>query len=151
MTKDGKRIETYPNAAQAQVAGSGIHRRQPAVYWREGCAREFGDDYAETLWAVHKDINDSADFVMYWWDRAAGLLTAKGTKLQRFGFVTTNSITQVFSRRTVAKHLDAKKPISLLMAIPDHPWTKATDDHAERAHRNDGRGWPDGIEACCGK
>ncbi|MEQ1673161.1 MAG: type IIL restriction-modification enzyme MmeI, partial [Hyphomicrobium sp.] len=44
--------------------------------------------------------------------------------------MTTNSITQVFSRRTVSKHLEAKKPISLLMAIPDHPWTKATDDYA---------------------
>lgn len=50
--------------------------------------------------------------------------------MQRFGFVTTNSITQLFSRRVVARHLDAKQPLSIIMAIPDHPWTKATDDHA---------------------
>ena len=49
---------------------------------------------------------------------------------KRFGFVTTNSITQVFSRRVVARHLEAKKPVSLLMAIPDHPWTKATEKAA---------------------
>ncbi len=67
---------------------------------------------------------------MYWWDRAAEILTAKNTKLQRFGFVTTNSITQVFSRRVVARHLESKSPLSIIMAIPDHPWTKATDDHA---------------------
>jgi hypothetical protein len=30
----------------------------------------------------------------------------------------------------IEKHLNAKKPISLLMAIPDHPWTKATQDAA---------------------
>ncbi len=75
-------------------------------------------------------MNESADFVMYWWDRAAELLTRKGTVLRRFGFVTTNSISQVFQRRVMEKHLKAKKPISLIMAIPDHPWTKATPDAA---------------------
>jgi hypothetical protein len=67
---------------------------------------------------------------MYWWDRAAELLTAKGTALRRFGFVTTNSITQVFQRRAVERHLKAKHPVSLVMAVPDHPWTKATADSA---------------------
>ena len=62
--------------------------------------------------------------------RSASILTTKTTALQRFGFVTTNSITQVFSRRVVARHMTAKRPLSLLMAIPDHPWTKATRDHA---------------------
>ncbi len=85
---------------------------------------ELGDAYAEALWGAHKDINDSADFVMYWWDHAAIELTKKKAVLQRFGFVTTNSITQVFSRRVVAKHLEGKSPLSLLMAIPDHPWRK---------------------------
>ena len=65
---------------------------------------------------------------MYWWDRAAEIV-ARG-EAHRFGFVTTNSITQVFSRRVVARHLEAKKPVSLLMAISDHPWTKATDKAA---------------------
>ncbi|HUU24745.1 MAG TPA: type IIL restriction-modification enzyme MmeI [Methyloceanibacter sp.] len=59
----------------------------------------------------------------------AAEIVAKG-KARRFGLVTTNSITQVFSRRVVAQHLEAKKPISLLMAIPDHPWTKATPEAA---------------------
>jgi hypothetical protein len=67
---------------------------------------------------------------MYWWDRAAELLTRKGTVLRRFGLITTNSISQVFQRRVIEKHVKAKKPISLVMAIPDHPWTKATDDAA---------------------
>jgi hypothetical protein len=44
--------------------------------------------------------------------------------------VTTNSISQVFQRRVMERHLRAKKPISLVMAVPDHPWTKATDDAA---------------------
>lgn len=89
-----------------------------------------GDERAEALWAAHPAMNESADFVMYWWDHAATLLTRKGTVLRRFGFVTTNSISQVFQRRVMERHLSAKAPISLVMAIPDHPWTKATRDAA---------------------
>ena len=75
-------------------------------------------------------MNESADLVMYWWDRAAELLTLPRTKLRRFGFVTTNSVTQLFQRRVVERHLNATKPISLLLAIADHPWTKAGKDTA---------------------
>jgi hypothetical protein len=89
-----------------------------------------GEGYAVALWKAHPHMNESADFVMYWWDRAAELLTRKGSRLRRFGFVTTNSITQEFSRRVMAERLKAKKPVSLLMAIPDHPWTRATRDAA---------------------
>ena len=89
-----------------------------------------GDAYAEALWAAHTHMNQSADFVMYWWDRAADLLTAKGTALRRFGLVTTNSVTQSSQRRVMKSRLEGKHPISLVMAIPDHPWTKATPDAA---------------------
>src|SRR5690606_32897155 len=54
----------------------------------------------------------------------------KSTRLKRFGFVTTNSITQEFSRRVIAQRLEGRPPVSLVMAIPDHPWTKATRDAA---------------------
>jgi hypothetical protein len=89
-----------------------------------------GDDYAQALWAAHDHMNESADFVMYWWDRAAELLTRRDTPLRRFGFVTTNSISQVFQRRVMERHLKGKTPLRLLMAVPDHPWTKATPDAA---------------------
>jgi SAM-dependent methyltransferase len=89
-----------------------------------------GDAYATALWKAHPKINKSADFVMYWWDRAAGILARKDTRLKRFGFVTTNSITQEFSRRVIQARMDSRPPLSLAMAIPDHPWTKATKDTA---------------------
>jgi hypothetical protein len=50
--------------------------------------------------------------------------------LRRFGLVTTNSITQEFSRRTIRKRMDGKTPVSIVFAIPDHPWTKAAADSA---------------------
>lgn len=79
-----------------------------------------GDDYTQALWKAYRDIPRSADLVMYWWHKAAS--TAAAGKALRFGLITTNSITQVFNRRVVAKHLSAEKPISLVFAIPDHPW-----------------------------
>lgn len=89
-----------------------------------------GDAYVEALWKANPKINKSADFVMYWWDRAADQMVRKGSRLQRFGFVTTNSITQDFNRRTITKYLDGRVPLSLALAVPDHPWTKATKDTA---------------------
>ena len=89
-----------------------------------------GDGYVGALRAAYPQMNESADLVMYWWDRAAELLVAPATTLRRFGFVTTNSITQLFQRRVVERHLNAKKPVSLLLAIADHPWTKAGKDTA---------------------
>ena len=128
-----------------------------------------GSDYAEALWKANPRVPKSADFVMQWWDRAAHILTAEDSPLIRFGFVTTNSITQTFSRRVIETYL-AKSPsplageggapsgaegegsaaqaaagaaapspnplpqgeraLSLVLAIPDHPWTKATKDAA---------------------
>ena len=89
-----------------------------------------GDAYVEGLWKAHPDMNEGADFVMYWWDRCAAILTAKGTKLRRFGLVTTNSITQVFQRRVMQRWMSAKRPLSLVFAIDDHPWTRASRDAA---------------------
>lgn len=89
-----------------------------------------GSDYAEALWKTYSHVNPSADYVMYWWDRAADILTRKGTRLRRFGFVTTNSITQVFQRRLVEQRIKAVQPISIMLAVPDHPWTKASKDSA---------------------
>ena len=89
-----------------------------------------GDAYAEALWRAYPAMNDAADYVMYWWHRAAALLTRDGTALRRFGFVTTNSISQVFQRRIVARHLAAERPVSIVFAVPDHPWTRASRDAA---------------------
>ncbi len=143
-----------------------------------------GSDYAEALWKANPRVPASADFVMPWWDHAAHLLTAKNSPLRRFGFVTTNSITQTFSRRVIEGYLhknpsppagegkaqsarergaeratasvdetappvapspiapsqqadkasyplpQGERSLSLILAIPDHPWTKATPDAA---------------------
>lgn len=91
--------------------------------------RQLGGEYAEALWKANARVPKSADFVMQWWDRAAFSLIAENSPLLRFGFVTTNSITQTFSRRVIEGYLKGGA-LSLILAIPDHPWTKATKDAA---------------------
>lgn len=125
---DGK--EAYPNPKRPMWPIADFIVGNPPFIGGKDIRARLGDAMAEALWSAHKHMNESADFVMYWWDRAAEILTAKGSSLRRFGLVTTNSITQEFSRRVIKKRMDGKTPISLLMAIPDHPWTKATPDAA---------------------
>ncbi|SMH32013.1 class I SAM-dependent DNA methyltransferase [Mesorhizobium australicum] len=128
--KNGKRVETYPNARRPDWPEAEFIVGNPPFMGGKDMRSRLGSAYVETLWAVHKHMNESADFVMYWWDRAAELLTRKASPLRRFGLVTTNSISQVFQRRVMERHLNAKNPMSLVFAIADHPWTKATKDSA---------------------
>ncbi len=128
VEKDGKRVLAYPNARRPDWPETDYIVGNPPFIGGKDIRAALADE-TQALWRAHPHIGESADFVMYWWDRAAEIV-ADG-KAKRFGFVTTNSITQVFSRRVVARHLaNEKKPLSLLMAIPDHPWTKATDNAA---------------------
>ncbi len=101
----------------------------PPFIGGEDVRDRLGDGYFEALFAT-TDVPESADFVMHWWDKAA--LTARKGGTRRFGFVTTNSITQLFSRRVIARHLDAKDRLSLLFAIPNHPRIDEKDGAAVR-------------------
>jgi hypothetical protein len=53
--------------------------------------------------------------------------------LQRFGFITTNSVRQSFNRRVLEPFLsDKKQPVSMVFAVPDHPWVDTADGAAVR-------------------
>ncbi len=92
---------------------------------------ELGDGYVETLRAVYHEVPETADYVMYWWHRAAELVRSQSAR--RFGFITTNSIRQTFQRRVLVPHLtDPNNPASLVFAIPDHPWVDSHDGAAVR-------------------
>ena len=84
-----------------------------------------GDGYVEALRDAYSEVSATSDLVMYWWNKAAKIL--RQGEIRRFGFVTTNSISQTFNRRTLQTHLGAKNPISLTYAIPDHPWVDSSD------------------------
>jgi hypothetical protein len=103
-----------------------------------------GDGYVDALRSEWRQVPDSADFVMYWWDRAAELLAAK--KIRSFGLITTNSLRQTFNRAVLDRHLLGNTPIKICFAIPDHPWVESSDGAAVRIamttacrHGNSGR------------
>ncbi|WP_244598394.1 class I SAM-dependent DNA methyltransferase [Rhizobium tubonense] len=125
---DGK--EAYPNPRRPDWPKADYIVGNPPFIGGKDIRARMGGAYAEALWKAHSHMNESADFVMYWWDRSAELLLKKGSGLKRFGYVTTNSISQVFQRRVMERHLNAKKPVSLVMAVPDHPWIKISSDSA---------------------
>jgi hypothetical protein len=125
-----REVEVYASPHQPEWPEAEFIVGNPPFIGGKDIRARLGDAYVEALWAAHPAMNDSADYVMYWWDYAASLLTRKGSVLRRFGFVTTNSIRMVFQRRALERHLGAKAPVSLVMAIPDHPWTKATREAA---------------------
>ncbi len=79
-----------------------------------------GDDYTEALWKAYPDVPNSADLVMYFWHRAAEAV--REGRSERLGYITTNSMRQTFNRRVVEHHMSAKPPLSLIFAVPDHPW-----------------------------
>lgn len=89
-----------------------------------------GDGYTEAVRSAHADLGASSDFVMYWWNHAACLVRAG--RIKRFGFVSTNSIRQTFNRRVLKEHMKAADPVSILFAIPDHPWVDSADGAAVR-------------------
>ena len=92
--------------------------------------RALGDGYVEALRAAYPDVPETADFVMYWWHKAATLVG--GGKVRRAGLITTNSISQTFSRRLVELHVRERKAISLVFVVPDHPWIESEDGAAVR-------------------
>ena len=127
----------YLNPRQAQWPAADFVVGNPPFIGASTMRQALGDGYVEALRSVWKEVPDSADFVMFWWDHAA-TLTRSG-KVRRFGFITTNSLTQTFNRRVVQQQLDAKPALSLAFAIPDHPWVDAADGAAVRIAMSVGR------------
>ncbi len=133
------RIElyTYKNPRKADWPETEFIVGNPPFIGGKDMRAELGDGYAEACWKARPHVPGGADFVMHFWDEAAERLARKGTakapnRLHRFGFITTNSITQTFSRRVVERALNAKAPVSLTFAVPNHPWLKASDKAAVR-------------------
>ncbi len=121
-------LRRYPNPRPAAWPDADFIVGNPPFLGNKRMREALGDGYTETLRAAYPDVPDSADFVMYWWHKAADL--ALQGRCRRFGFITTNSIRQTFNRRVVQKAMD--RGIYLTFAIPDHPWVDTADGAAVR-------------------
>ena len=90
-----------------------------------------GDGYVDALQAAWPDVPQATDFVLRWWHHAAGLVARGDAK--GFGFITSNSIKQTYNRRVLEPLLaNDKAPLSIVFAIPDHPWVDSADGAAVR-------------------
>ncbi len=122
----------YPNPKPAEWPQADFIIGNPPFVGMKRMRLALGDGYAEALRKAYKDkVADSADLVMYWWYNAAKLLQLN--EIERFGFITTNSITMIFNRRVIEDFLSHKsEPIFLTFAIPDHPWVDGAEGAAVR-------------------
>ena len=129
---DGREVLRNVNPRPATWPDADFIVGNPPFMGAKDMRRELGDGYVDALWHSRQGRFRSADLVTVWWDMAAGILKRRGSRLRRFGFITTNSITQTFSRRVVESHLEGTSPIRLVFAIPDHPWISGSSSAAVR-------------------
>ena len=88
---------------------------------------DLGDGYVEALRKAYPSVPDSADFVMYWWHKAAQSVQQRGklrkSGARRFGLITTRAAKQTFNVRVIQAYtVDPRQPVSIVFAVPDHPW-----------------------------
>ncbi|MES1991698.1 MAG: DNA methyltransferase [Pseudomonadota bacterium] len=89
-----------------------------------------GDEYVEAIQSAYSYLPDTIDFVMYWWSKAAEAVRTKNAN--RFGLITTNSITQPFSRPVLQRQLIDQQGLKLVLAVRDHPWVESDNGAAVR-------------------
>ncbi|MCW1937819.1 class I SAM-dependent DNA methyltransferase [Pseudomonas sp. MDMC_285] len=115
----------YRNPRKAEWPQAEYIVGNPPFIGKVNMRAALGDGYVDAIRSTWLEVPDSADFVMYWWHIAAETIRAGSSR--QFGFITTNSIKQIFNRRVVQAQLEAKNPLNLAFAIPDHPWVDAGD------------------------
>lgn len=125
----------YANPRQAEWPACDYVIGNPPFLGTKRMRENLGDGYTETLRRSYPAVEENADFVMYWWDKAAVLLRQE--KIKRFGLITTNSLRQTFNRRVLENHLRPEKgaalrAIAIRFAIPDHPWVDTGEGAAVR-------------------
>lgn len=115
-----KELYRYIKPTPAKWPAADFIVGNPPFIGNKRMRERLGDGYTEAVRSAYPKVSESVDFVMYWWDIAS---RAVGTgKTRRLGFITTNSITQVFNRSVIEQ-----APAELAFAIPDHPWVDGTD------------------------
>ena len=123
-------VEKYVNPRAAQWPRADFVVGNPPFIGNKRMRIALGDGYVEALRKSWPKVPETADLLMYWWEHAADLTRAG--KLRRFGLITTNSLRQTFNRKVVERHLADKTPLSLVFAVPDHPWVDSADGAAVR-------------------
>ncbi|MFL5384088.1 MAG: class I SAM-dependent DNA methyltransferase [Longimicrobiaceae bacterium] len=118
----------YRGARQAEWPQADFIIGNPPYMGQARQREAFGDGYVNVLRSVYKDVPDTADYVMYWWYRAAEEVTAGVTN--RAGLITTNTITQKQNRAVIATAHE--RGAKVVWAVADHPWVDEAGSAAVR-------------------
>ena len=140
-------VYDYENARPAEWPEADFIVGNPPFVGMKRMHAVLGEGYTEALRSAYRGaVPDSADYVMYWWYRAAEAVRTGRT--ESFGLITTNSLTQTFNRRVVEAAITADPPLALAFAVPDHPWVDSADGAAVRVAMTVGeRGDAEGLLA----
>lgn len=125
-------VYRYYNPRRAEWPKADYIVGNPPFIGASTMRRALGDGYVDAVREVFKgEVPESADFVMYWWHTAADKVRRRN--IERFGFITTNSLRQTFNRRVIESHIShLDGALSLSFAVPDHPWVDVNDGAAVR-------------------
>ena len=97
----------YKNPRRAEWPQADYIVGNPPFIGNKRMRDALGDGYTESLRKAWKGaVPESADFVMFWWQKAAAEVVQGLCK--RFGFITTNSIHQTFNRRVIEPFLEGR-------------------------------------------
>jgi len=120
-------VYDYENPEPAEWPEADFIVGNPPFVRNKRMRSELGDGYTEAVRDAYLyKVPKSVDFVMFWWYKAAkavrGKLEGWDKVAQRFGLITTNSVRQTFNRKVMEKQMKGSPAMSLVFAIPDHPW-----------------------------
>jgi hypothetical protein len=118
-------VEKYVNPRKAEWPKAEFIVGNPPFIGNWRLRQALGDQYVEALRATYPCVRETADYVVYWWDRSAEVVGLR--ECRQFGLITTNSLTQTFGRAIIQHHLSSATPVHLVFAIPDHPWVDSVD------------------------
>jgi hypothetical protein len=133
-------VYQYPNPRKASWPKADFIVGNPPFIGTRRMRLILGDGYVDALTKAIPEVPENADYVMYWWDKAAEL--TRTNQVKRFGLITTNSISQTFNRAALKRHLLAEAPLSIVFAIPDHPWVDSVGGAAVRVAMTVGAAGP---------
>lgn len=77
----------YLNPQKAQWPQADYIVGNPPFIGNKRMRTALGDGYVEAVRTAWKDVPDTSDFVMYWWDKSSEL--SLNNEIRRFGFITT--------------------------------------------------------------
>ena len=123
-------LEKYLNPRKAEWPQADYVVGNPPFIGSKRLRDTLGDGYIDALQEAWPEVPQATDYVMRWWSYAADL--ARKEKIRRFGLITTNSLRQAYVRRAVEPHLVAENPLSVVFAVPNHPWVDSADGAAVR-------------------